>query len=105
LALAGFGVTIGVIVLLRYLAVPFFLYYPRIGDPILVSAEIDDALFVLSSLAACIGLLFVVRVHLRRRLFVTLPMLFWALSIALMPISMPIAMAVMLASAIAAAGR
>jgi hypothetical protein len=44
--MAGVAVTIGILVVLRYAEIPFFVYYPRFTDTVLISESIDMLLFV-----------------------------------------------------------
>jgi hypothetical protein len=48
--LAGFGLGIGLLVVLRLLQTPYFLYYPRIADTVLISSAFDLGFLMVSSL-------------------------------------------------------
>jgi hypothetical protein len=49
-ALAGLAVVMGVLVVLRYARIPFFMYYPRFTDTVLFSESLDTYLFMAASL-------------------------------------------------------
>ena len=48
--LAGLGLSIGFLVVLRQLQIPYFLYYPRTADTVLISGSFDLYFFVATSL-------------------------------------------------------
>jgi hypothetical protein len=55
--LAGFALAIGLLVVLRYAHIPFFLYYPRFTDTVLISESLDLLLFVGASLCVPLSVL------------------------------------------------
>jgi hypothetical protein len=68
MALAGVAVAIGLLVVLRYARIPFFFYYPRFTDTVLVSESLDMLLFVEASLCVPLSLLlFALQPGARRR--------------------------------------
>jgi membrane-associated HD superfamily phosphohydrolase len=67
-ALAGVAVAIGILVVLRYAEIPFFMYYPRTTNTVLVSESFDMLLFVGASLCVPLSLLlFALQPGARRR--------------------------------------
>jgi hypothetical protein len=68
MALAGVSVAIGILVVLRYAQIPFFMYYPRTTNTVLVSESVDMLLFVGASLCVPLSLLlFALQPGTRRR--------------------------------------
>jgi len=61
--LCGIGIVFGFLAVLNQLQVPFYLYYPRTTETVLVSATIDAYVFVASTLVVPISLL----LHFRRK--------------------------------------
>lgn len=67
-ALAGLAVVMGLLVVLRYSHIPFFLYYPRVTDTVLVSESLDMLLFAGASLCVPLsGLVFALQPGAGRR--------------------------------------
>jgi hypothetical protein len=57
IGLAGVAVAIGILVVLRHAQIPFFMYYPRTTNTVLVSESLDMLLFVGASLCVPLSIL------------------------------------------------
>jgi hypothetical protein len=105
MGLAGLAVVMGILVVLRYSRIPFFVYYPRFTDTVLVSESLDMLLFLGASLTVPLSLLlFALQPETRRgsvrNAGVTLVAVLavWLLSLALMSRSPSLAVLTLFAS-------
>jgi hypothetical protein len=66
--MAGVAVAIGILGVLGYAEIPFFVYYPRFTDTVLISESIDMLLFVGASLCVPLSVLvFALQLGARRQ--------------------------------------
>jgi hypothetical protein len=105
-ALAGLALVMGFLVVLRYSRIPFFVYYPRFTDTVLVSESLDMLLFVGASLCVPLSILvFSLQAGERRRsrgdagVALAVVLAVWLLSLVFMSRSPSLAVLTLLLSA------
>jgi hypothetical protein len=107
LALNGFALAMGVLLVLRYARIPFFIYYPRVVETVLLSDSLDLYAFLAASICvpAALGLVALrsrIRGLPRDVLFTHLAVVaIWLASLFLLSASPPASVAVLFSSIVA----
>lgn len=100
--LTGFSLGIGLLVVVNHLQIPFYLYYPRTTNTVLISESVDLYLFLISSVCVLGTFVLFSRKVARSGLIGILAI--WAVALGLILIRQPYGVAILYVTVIYAAG-